>query len=92
MKEVGCNIICKINLQQFLKIQMKTKKHKESKVLRWNLTHSAGCIDKDCATHWVKDLQKFKEFAADIALTKPVSVPRSLRFLLGRYIVGENSK
>jgi len=68
---------------------MKAKKHKESKALRWNLIHSAGCVDENCTTHWVKDLQKFKEYIVDIKLTKPVSVPKSLRTILGRYITSQ---
>ena len=67
---------------------MKTKKHKEAKSLRWNLVHSAGCVEENCYAHWVKKVKSLSELTENIILTKPVSVPRSLRHLLGRYIQG----
>jgi hypothetical protein len=68
---------------------MKTKKHKDSKQLRWELVHAAGCTEERCATKWVTEVSAFIEYVLDYNLTKPVSVPKSLRHLLGRYITQE---
>lgn len=67
---------------------MKTKKHKDGKALRWNLVHAAGCVEENCATHWVKKVNSLSELTENITITKPISVPKSLRYLLGRYIKG----
>ena len=68
---------------------MKTKKHKDSKQLRWELVHVAGCTEKTCATHWLTNINDFSEFIIDYNITKPVSVPKSLRYFHGRYITKE---
>lgn len=65
---------------------IKTNKHKDSKQLRWELVHAAGCTEKDCATKWMTRPSDFDEFISEYNLTKPVSVPKSLRHLLGRYL------
>jgi hypothetical protein len=71
---------------------IKTNKHKDSKLLRRELVHSAGCVEPNCATHYVRDKKEFNFAIGYFDLTKPVSVPKSLRHLLGRYLTKENIK
>ncbi len=65
---------------------IKTNKHRDSKLLRWELVHAAGCMEENCAAKWMTQPSDFAEFISEYNLTKPVSVPRSLRHLLGRYL------
>lgn len=67
---------------------MKNKKHKEIKAIRWELVHSAGCIDRNCATHYVRNKNELNESLTYLKSNKPISVPKSLRHILGRYIQG----
>jgi hypothetical protein len=57
----------------------------DSGTLRWELVHAAGCQEEHCAAKWMLDPTN-AEWLKEYNLTKPVSVPRSLRHLLGRYI------
>lgn len=68
---------------------MKPQKHKDSKKLRWELVHIAGCTEKTCATNWITNINDFSEFIVEFNITRPVSVPKSLRRLHGRYITKE---
>lgn len=67
---------------------MKPKKHKESKILRWELKHAAGCTEPLCSTKWMLRAEKITDYLQEYKLTKPVSVPKSLRHILGRYVKG----
>lgn len=71
---------------------MKKSKHRDSRQLRWELVHAAGCMEEHCATKWMTRPSDFAEFILEYNLTKPVSVPKSLRHLLGRYLTKENTK
>lgn len=53
--------------------------------LRFNLVHAAGCVFDDCCIVLAFKDPVFVE-AYKIDIHKPVSVPRSLRTILGRYI------
>jgi hypothetical protein len=59
--------------------------------LRWELVHAAGCAFRTgrnrCATAMTLDPESVTEFPPDSP--RRVSVPRSLRPALGRYIGGQ---
>lgn len=51
---------------------------------RW-LTHASGCTEPHCATKWFNDPELLAEFMVDPErVAYSVSVPRSLRHILGR--------
>lgn len=57
--------------------------NREARAARWELVHLAGCTEHHCATNWWLELIDEGDLPP-----RRVSVPRSLRPLLGRYIGG----
>ncbi len=55
--------------------------NRETRAARWELVHLAGCTERHCATNWWLQLIEPGDLPP-----RRVSVPRSLRPLLGRYI------
>jgi len=53
----------------------KRRNRRRMQAERWSLVHAAGCTERDCCT----------KAAYDFGFDYFVSVPRSLRHLLGRY-------
>ncbi len=65
--------------------QKNQNRSNSSKTIRWELVHAAGCMEEHCAAKWMLNSANI-EWLKDYNLTKQVSVPRSLRHLLGQYI------
>lgn len=56
--------------------------------LRWELVHSAGCVHHDCAVYLAyRNPDSETDYSEDSG-GRRVSVPRSLRPILGRWIGG----
>lgn len=69
-------------------MKRRTAKKQAARRLRANRrfsVHAAGCTEANCSTKWYNDAEIVAEMQ-DVAQGMPVSVPRSLRAILGRYL------